>query len=357
MHKLTILTLVAIFLTAACITSIQPAKASTEEVATSAVITTQPEKIVPGEPFTVVVQISPHPPSDSDIFYNIFVIVTSAAQGVSGYGPWSAGPSSSKADGVANFTFDASISSTIATTGGGNIEVRFPGQFFGNTTILHYQAGDWQKNFFAAAQTPTPAPTATIPRPSVPEFTAQFVNSSLEVTIKNQPPPLMASVSNASLYYGFRFKNPNSTLAGDWNYAPIFFAGTSSYGKYYQASTSNITTISFPLGDYPFDGENHRTGISRNGPVDMQVMALVGTEVPTDYENGAVYAFYGATSDWSSTQTITAPKSSDSPMPTANTGPHTELFPTLTVLAAALAVAAVVIASIVLFRRYRKTSR
>lgn len=360
MRELAVLTVLAIFLTAVCVSSIQPAKAATEEVATSAVITIQPEKIVPGQPFTVVVQIYPHPPTNTEniIFYNIYVTVTSAAQGVNGYGPWSMGPSSSNADGVVKFTFSGSVSSTIAETGGGNIEVGFPGQFFGNTTILHYQAGAWQKNFFVtAAQSPTPAPTATIPRPSVPEFTAQFADSSLEVTIKNQPQPLMATVSDASLYYGFRFKNPNSTPVGDWNYAPIYFVGTSSYGKYYEASTSNYTTISFLLGDYPFDGENHRTGISKNGPVDMQVIALVGTEVPTNYEHGTVYAFYGATSDWSNMQTITASESSASPMPTVNTGPHTEPFPTLTVVAAALAVTAVVLAALLLYRRHQKTSR
>jgi hypothetical protein len=103
MHKLTILTFVAIFLTVACISAIQPAKATTEEVATSASITIQPEKIISGQPFTVTVQINPYPPTNTDVFYNIFVIVTSAAQGISGYGPWSAGPSSSDTNGVATF--------------------------------------------------------------------------------------------------------------------------------------------------------------------------------------------------------------------------------------------------------------
>ena len=48
-----------------------------------------------------------------------------------------------------------------------------------------------------------------------------------------------------------------------------------------------------------------------------------------------------------------------SPIPTINTGPHmpeTEPFPTSTVLVAALILLAVVIASVVLFRRHRKTT-
>jgi hypothetical protein len=204
----------------------------------------------------------------------------------------------------------------------------------------------------------------TIHRPSVPEFTARLTASSLEVTIKNQPITGFddINVSNLSLYYGFRFKDPNNINIGDWYYAPIYFVGLSSYGTYYEASTSDYTIISFPLDNYPFDGANHRTGISKSGPIDMQVIALIGIEVPTDQQDGKVYRFDGVTSDWSNTQTITLPASSSSPSPTSpmatiNTGPHmqqTEPFPTSTVLVVALILLAVVISSITLYRRQRK---
>jgi len=69
--------------------------------------------------------------------------------------------------------------------------------------------------------------------------------------------------------------------------------------------------VSFPLESYPL------TGILGNGQVDMQVMALFGNEVPTNYENGSVYGFDGLESVWSSTQTITVPVSSSSPTPVA----------------------------------------
>jgi hypothetical protein len=59
------------------------------------------------------------------------------------------------------------------------------------------------------------------------------------------------------------------------------------------------------------------TGILGSGKVDLQVMALIGKEVPTTYENGTVYGFDGVTSVWSSTQTITVPVSSSSPTPIA----------------------------------------
>jgi hypothetical protein len=144
------------------------------------------------------------------------------------------------------------------------------------------------------------ATAQTTSKPSVPEFTVRIVASSLEVTIKNQPITayIETNSSNPSLYYGFRFKDHNDTFP-NWNYSPIYYAGISSYGTYYKASTSDYTIVSFPLGSYPL------TGILDSGQVDLQVIALIGNEVPTNYENGTVYGFDGVESVWSSTQTIT----------------------------------------------------
>jgi len=157
-----------------------------------------------------------------------------------------------------------------------------------------------------ATPTPTPSPSQT-PSPSSPEFTARFVPSSLEVTIKNQPLTDYADVngSNPSLYYGFRIKDHKNIQ--DWNYAPIYYVGISSYGTYYKASNSDYTVVSFPLGSYPL------TGILDSEQVDLQVIALIGNEFPTSYENGSVYGFDGVTSGWSNVQTITIPISSNSP--------------------------------------------
>jgi hypothetical protein len=167
-----------------------------------------------------------------------------------------------------------------------------------------------------------PAFAQTTPKPSVPEFTFRFVESSLEVTTKNQP--LTAYVgtngSNPSLYYGFRFKDHENIQ--DWNYAPIYYVGISSYGTYYKGSASDYTVVSFPLGNYPL------TGILDSGRIDLQVMALIGNEVPTNYENGSVYGFDGAESNWSTTQTITIPASSNSTSPT----PTIPEFPSIAIL-------------------------
>jgi hypothetical protein len=157
------------------------------------------------------------------------------------------------------------------------------------------------------------ASAQTIHRPLVPEFTARLTAASLEVTINNQP---IADSENRNsnqtkLYYGFRFKDSNSMLGG-WEYAPIFFVSTSSYGTYYEASASNSTVVSFSVYDYPFDGANHRTEISKNGPIDIQVMALIGVEIPTTEQNGSVYRFEGEISDWSNTQTVSTPIDSPS---------------------------------------------
>ena len=179
----------------------------------------------------------------------------------------------------------------------------------------------------------TPSPNQT-PSPSSPEFTARFVPSSLEVTIKNQPLANYVDTndSNPSLYYGFRFKDHENIQ--DWNYAPIYYVGISSYGTYYKASASDYTVVSFPLGSYPL------TGILGSGQVDLQVIALFGNEVPPNYENGSVNGFDGVTSGWSDVQTITIPISSSSPTATFTTltpSPSIPEFPSWIVIPLVLA--------------------
>ncbi|MCW4025734.1 MAG: hypothetical protein NWF01_12010 [Candidatus Bathyarchaeota archaeon] len=165
-----------------------------------------------------------------------------------------------------------------------------------------------------------PANTQTELKPSVPEFTAKFTESSLETTIKNQPLTEFEETNgdNPRLYYGFRFKD--QAIPYNWNYAPPFFVGISSYGTYYEASASEYTVVSFPFGEYPFESDNNRAGISEGGPIDMQVMALIGIEVPTDLENGQVYYFEGVNINWSNTLTVTSRGSyTASPSPTSTT--------------------------------------
>ena len=179
----------------------------------------------------------------------------------------------------------------------------------------------------------------SIHMPTIPEFTAKLTGSSLEVTINNQQLTDSQKINDEPhLYCGFRFKDPNSMFGG-WEYAPIYFVGTSSYGTYYEASTRDYTVISFPVVDYPFDGINHHTGISKNGPVEIQVMALIGIEIPTTEQNGTVYQFDGETSDWSPTQTVRISDELVSPSPSVPEFPYMLVIPLLlSVLAIALIV-------------------
>jgi hypothetical protein len=209
------------------------------------------------------------------------------------------------------------------TNGAHKITIFADGEYNLNNDFInpyHYTSSAiyFSVNYLAVYPTASPSPTLTptptlTPSPSPPEFTAKFVASSIEVTIKNQPITAYVDTngSNPSLYYGFRFKDHENIQ--DWNYAPIYYVGSSSYGTYYKSSASDYTVVSFPFGSYPL------TGILGSGQVDLQVMAHIGNEVPTNYENGTVYGFDGVESVWSNTQTITIPISSSSPTATPTT--------------------------------------
>ena len=78
--------------------------------------------------------------------------------------------------------------------------------------------------------------------------------------------------------------------------------------------------------------------------------------VPSNYyiKNNAT-ATFSVDTNLESNVSPTLPPTS--PMPTVNTGPHTEPFPTLTVLVASLIVITAIITCMSLYRRYRKTSK
>ena len=146
----------------------------------------------------------------------------------------------------------------------------------------------------------------TMPRPSVPEFTAKVVDTTLEVTIKNQPLTPYENGSYPNLYYMFRFKD-NNTMIGQWDYDPMYYVLPSTYGGYHKASDSDFTTVSLSLEGKQFP----------SGQIDIQVIALIGNQYPTNEQNGTVYAFEGETSDWTAHQYIAISSSSSSPTPSA----------------------------------------
>jgi hypothetical protein len=221
------------------------------------------------------------------------------------------------------------------------------------------------------------APTlASIPKPSVPEFTLKFVDHSydvpttfsidpytgenvtylghhvkrvtLEVTIKNQPfVPYYDTASgwNISAYYNIRMKG---YYLEDWMelYRPSDGYPTQSDAEY--------TVIS--LGTLGENGLSLATNakmidVPSGGKVDFQVEAMIGY-VSRVYNSNATgmfdlypWRFTGETSGWSNTQTITIGEISASPTPT----PTVPEFPILVILPLFLSVL-----SVALILRHRK---
>jgi hypothetical protein len=179
---------------------------------------------------------------------------------------------------------------------------------FSEALLIFNVVGDMLTPVPSPSPTPTQNPTPA-PWPSAPEFTLKLVNSSIEVTIKNQPLTTYKEPNGSypNLYYGFRFKN--HTVEWDWIYAPPYYVGKSSYGPYYKASNSDYTTVSFPLENY--DLPNLSTG----GQIDFQVIALVGHDYPPTSEHDTVYGFEGVESSWSTKQTFTIPSQTPTALP------------------------------------------
>jgi len=190
------------------------------------------------------------------------------------------------------------------------------------------------------ANSPSPEPTpvsspseesnesASIPKPSVPEFTLKYVNhsyyeqptytidpytgeqvieneggyiqnDSIEIIIRNQP---FTSYRDANgntiiLFYNIRYKGH---YGDQWRTYPL-----SSESGYWEASQSEYTVVSLPntqVGHFPTGGQ-----------MDFQVQALIGyetaitsTQLSPDKPYN-IYTFHGTEGSWSNTQTITIP--------------------------------------------------
>jgi hypothetical protein len=220
-----------------------------------------------------------------------------------------------------------------------------------------------------------PAHGQSIPTPSVPQFTVEFVNASyavtttnpytgvnetqqisnnsIEVTIKNQP----FDYSNNQIYYNIRVKphfadtnwtevyplqNLTSSYNGNntWSFAQYISRDSPTQ------SSSSDTIVAFPVvtteyyGESGYDIQRYYSGdegqegqyfeflyaIPANAQIDFQVEALVGhasqmwvIEHPFYPEIGGHFApavAYDLTSSWSNTQTTTIGETSASPTPT-----------------------------------------
>jgi hypothetical protein len=197
----------------------------------------------------------------------------------------------------------------------------------------------------------------SIQKPSVPEFTLQYVDYSYDVppkttsttdpytneTITTTIPgyhvenkTIQATINNniGASYYNFRYKGH---YENEWRYYPFdpnrslpYFL-SDSYSVPYQASTSSYTVAALP--SYFF--KDIRVG----GEVDVQVQALFGDFRAEPFGHiglpAPTYDFYfeGTISDWSDTQTVTigesqTPTPSPAATPTPTPSPETTPFPT-----------------------------
>ena len=204
------------------------------------------------------------------------------------------------------------------------------------------------------------ASSQSVPNP--PEFTLKYVDHSYDVS----PMPTSSTnpytgetttttipgyhvdnrtidatiTNNGASYYNFRYKG---NYEQEWKYYPFYpdvglgYFLPDGYRVPFQASTSKYTVLSlYFLPDIPL-----------NGKIDVQVQGLYGYFRAVPYGHamllpgGPTYDFYfeGEAGNWSDTQTITISDESvspfpspTSPMPTINTGPHTEPFPIESVL-------------------------
>jgi hypothetical protein len=197
-----------------------------------------------------------------------------------------------------------------------------------------------------------PVSAQSIPKPSVPEFTLQFVGSpynALVVTVKNQP----YDSAFGTMYYNLRLKNHNAGNDG-WIYPldRLFY----SYHTYPEQSTdSEYTNISITV-----QSNFLLLGIQN----DIEIEAMLGTIGRDAHYNPAPYVFNGQTSDWSNPQTITLPAmSTTTPTITPSTTPDSTnslpnsstylLITSITLIVIAFLLA--IIIALLLYRRHRKT--
>ena len=215
-----------------------------------------------------------------------------------------------------------------------------------------------------------PATAQSVTKPSIPEFTAKYVdhsydipptygtdqytgktivtkdgehidNRTIEITIKNQlfTPFTDQNGNNINLLYNVQYKGSFgqewSSVFGErseWaNSGTIDPYGT--YGYPTQDSSSQYTTISYSLSWNMVEGQ-----------MDIQVEALKGytTRAPDPAREHIlwtvfIYTFYGEESGWSNTQTVTLGGASNSTSPNPTPSPtnlpiatNTQLSPTPT---------------------------
>jgi len=197
-----------------------------------------------------------------------------------------------------------------------------------------------------------PANAQSIPKPSVPEFTAkpifsppenQSVNKTIELSIKNQPSVLAYNVRMRINDGNWRLLYPNN------NSVPI-----QSDGEY--------TILSYSSGylgvEYQYNLGYTSQNLSAGDKVDFQVQAMIGSIQRVFNPNFTSqldmypYVFIGESSGWSNTQTIRIPDGLSSPNSTLSPTPSVPELSWLIILP--LLVATFTYAVVGLFRRHNR---
>jgi hypothetical protein len=154
--------------------------------------------------------------------------------------------------------------------------------------------------------TPTPTPSPNETSISKPEFTVKLINSTIEVTIKNQPfVPYYDTTVNWTInrMYNIRIKEHKSET---WLYP---FRASDGYPI---QSADAYTVISFRGGTFSERGlefvtQAIMTTFAFGAQVDFQFQTMTGYITRDLRYTFCPYEFFGETSDWSETQTITIP--------------------------------------------------
>jgi hypothetical protein len=154
----------------------------------------------------------------------------------------------------------------------------------------------------------------SIPKPSVPEFTVEYVSGTVEVRIENQPfTPMVVQEGTTTwtveFYYNIRVKEHHEE---NWVnlYSPAVVPLNPSNSDYTLLSFLLTLSPTHPEQGYILESYHGTsgsyfpslTGLDSDAQIDFQVEAMVGYLSRT--VEFASWHFTGETSGWSSTQTI-----------------------------------------------------
>jgi|WetSurMetagenome_2_1015567.scaffolds.fasta_scaffold167580_2 hypothetical protein len=195
-----------------------------------------------------------------------------------------------------------------------------------------------------------PINAQSVPIPSVPEFTLNYINSlwsngtqqydnnTIVITIKNQQYSASINGTSYQIFYDIRLKVHS---AQDWQWTDLHPVGTyyeKEFTDYQQKplpsiregtpvqSSSQYTVVPLSYYNPPLTGQGISFPINSNSTIDIQIKAYVGYssqgwvayQLPNPCLGGQFMnvTAVGTSSNWSSTQTITIPAISTSPSPT-----------------------------------------